>query len=179
MNIETLRLPQARILWCKIEHRAGITRREAERAATAALAQYAFGSGATVEHHPDGAPYIACDGVPQSVEISISHCRTTAVLAVSANGRRIGVDIEQQRAQLLTVAPRFLSPAEQHAFSTPAQLLEAWTLKEAIYKAAPRPGVDFATHITLVPAPAFDGRPFAVIASLTINDALLTAVQPL
>ncbi|MDE6206692.1 MAG: 4'-phosphopantetheinyl transferase superfamily protein [Muribaculaceae bacterium] len=61
----------------------------------------------------------------------------------------IGVDIEaiDRAGQLARVAARVLSTEELECYSD--RLVEAWTLKEALYKAAHSPGLDFRSAIHL------------------------------
>lgn len=115
--------------------------REAERTAIASLLNEALGPDTTLSHRPDGSPAINIPGI----EISISHCRTCAVIALS--DRPVGVDVETDRAQLARVAPRVLSPDELIYYND--CLVKAWTLKEALYKAALTPGLDFRHDILL------------------------------
>ncbi len=115
--------------------------REAEKSAVAQMISEIFGPDIRLEHNDDGSPYV---DIPD-IEISISHCRTCAVLATGRSP--LGVDVETDRAQLARVAPRVLSPAELDVYSQ--RLVEAWTLKEALYKAAKTPGLDFRRDIQL------------------------------
>lgn len=128
----------------------------ATEGAVGRLLEAAFGPGTVRSHRPDGSPYIASH---PDVEISLSHCRSAVVLAVAPGGEgRIGVDIEQPREQLPRVARRFLSPAEQTACVTIEALQWAWTVKEAVYKAAATPGLTLATDIALPSATGGDAR---------------------
>ena len=104
----------------------GLPHRRAEQEAVARILAAEFPDVPT-GRHPSGLPWI------EGAYISIAHSRDTAVVAVSDSP--VGIDIEYPRAQLARVATRFLSPAEQQACTTPAQLLSAWTAKEAAYKA--------------------------------------------
>lgn len=115
--------------------------REAEKAAVARMVSETFGPDIRLEHNDDGSPYVDIPGI----EISISHCRTCAVLVTGSSP--LGVDVETDRAQLARVAPRVLSQAELDIYSQ--RLVEAWTLKEALYKAAKTPGLDFRRDIQL------------------------------
>lgn len=106
----------------------------AAREAVASLLRAAAGTGASIVHAPDGSPLAAgCD-----LRISVSHSRHIAALAVNEGPERIGVDIEEPRpAQLARVAARVMSQAELDDIdSLPGGLLQAWTLKEAVFKAA-------------------------------------------
>lgn len=114
-------------------------RHEAEHSAVMRLVARVFGPDARYLHHPDGAPYVDC----ADRDISVSHGARRALLAVSRRGS-VGVDIEQWRPQLQRVSSRFLSPDEQTRYTTPEQLLQAWTAKEAVFKAARIPGLVLA-----------------------------------
>lgn len=136
------------LLIAPIRRGEGDSRADAERRAVSNLVTHAFGSSAKLAHHASGAPYI----IGSDLSISVSHCRTFAALAFSPVAV-VGVDIEEQRDQLARVAPRVLSNEELQEYSSPALLLQAWTLKEALYKAALTPGIDFRKDIRL-PLPA-------------------------
>lgn len=115
----------------------GRPRAEAERRAVMKLISRRFGPQASLVHDAHGAPSIA--GRPEP--ISISHGAGRAILAVGRRGMSVGIDIECWREQLARVAPRFLTPAERQRIATPAALLQAWTAKEAAFKAAGIPGL--------------------------------------
>ncbi len=121
------------------------SRREAERSAIDRIICVALGDGVTIGHRQSGAPYlIGCD-----LNISVSHSLHYAVIALSPSGG-IGVDIEDARPQLRRVAARVLSEPELAVYSaTDELLLRAWTLKEALYKAALTSGLDFRRDIAL------------------------------
>lgn len=105
-------------------------RRRVETEATAALVAEAFGSDARLVHDLNGAPRI--DG--SDVHISLSHSRFHAVMAVNRRSR-VGIDVENMRTNsLMRVAARFLTPAELAVAPSGTALLEAWTVKEAIFK---------------------------------------------
>lgn len=172
----------------------GLPHRRAEQEAVARILAAEF-PGVPTGRHLSGLPWI------EGAYISIAHSRDTAVVAVSDTP--VGIDIEYPRAQLARVATRFLSPAEQQACTTPAQLLSAWTAKEAAYKAihsllGPTCPVKVITDITLTPSPdgrpSLDGQPFpagtlpshATVAAYTFtltyqplpSGALLTIARP-
>lgn len=140
--------------------------RAAERRAILRLIERAFGPGHTYSHHPDGAPAIDVEGI----EISVSHCRRCAALAIA--DRAIGVDVETRRPQLERVAPRVLSADEIECYA--GSLEQAWTLKEAIYKAARTPGLDFRRDIRL---PLDGSNVAAVISSHTPRPRLFDIVE--
>lgn len=111
-------------------------RRRSELLATWALAESIFGSGTVIGHDPLGAPFIeGCE-----THISISHCIDCVAIAVNKKCV-VGVDVEVWRPQLLEVKNRFLTPAEAALPMSRETLLQAWTIKEAVYKAAMMPGL--------------------------------------
>lgn len=126
--------------------------RSRERKAVDDMLTHVYGPGTKSAHHTDGAPYII--GHPE-IHLSVSHCRRMAVIALAPFP--IGIDVEEARPSLLRIAPRFLTSQEQENYATLPQLLEAWTLKEAAFKAL-RPGTP-ATRMPLPPAPL----PYSII----------------
>lgn len=123
-----------------------VSRSERERAVVARMAERLFGPEARIAHHEEGAPYIAGR---EDMSLSVSHSLGWAAVAFS-DCRCVGVDVEQWRDRLTRVAPRVLSPAEMAVYAaSPDMLLRAWTLKEALYKAALTPGLDFRADIAL------------------------------
>ena len=105
-----------------------------------------FGDEAVYDHTPDGAPFVRFGD--KQIAISVSHCKGLAALAYNPN-KPVGIDIETERTQLQRIAPRIFSPAELEVYSTLPLLLKAWTLKEALYKSALTPGLDFRADIHL------------------------------
>lgn len=160
-----------------IDHEDGESRADAEKRTIEGLVAEIFGENTTVGHKASGAPFI-----PDSdTQISISHSRHFAALACSRL-RTVGVDIEEHREQLRRVAPRVLSAEEMEVYSaTDNLLLRAWTLKEALYKAALTPGLDFRRDIAL-PLSAKDnhacvaGRRFEIIDVITGDNFVLSLV---
>lgn len=144
------------------------TRREAETAAVERLLATALPGGYRLAHNADGAPVL--EGGPH---ISISHSRTHAVVALCAEAS-VGVDIETPRAQLARVASRVLSAQEVEAYgATTEGLLQAWTLKEAIYKAALTPGLDFRRDIRLPLGPKKNKAAIATATGTGIQFSIL------
>lgn len=154
------------------------TRTEREHAAVRAIIARFFGVDARIGHSDTGAPYLVGR---EDISLTVSHSRDYAAVAFSSE-RTIGVDIEQWREQLLRVAPRVLSESEMAVYGVSSDLLlRAWTMKEALYKAALTPGLDFRRDITLPSHPASTaatvaGRPYTIIATLTIAPDTLTLV---
>lgn len=146
---------------CPIVH-DGLSRREAETKAVGSLVSELIGPDCVIAHTPEGAPYV--EG--SQLNISISHSRDYACMAVSPT-QIIGVDIEQARDQLRRVAGRVLSDDELAVYGVSDELLlRAWTLKEALYKAALTPGLDFRREIRL---PLSLGLREAVVRDHTYN----------
>lgn len=105
------------------------TRRRRE---TEAVGRIARAIGIAISHDHDGAP------VTDGAFISVSHSAGLAVVALDA-ARAVGIDAEDWRDALWRVRPKFLSEAEAERFADADSLLRAWTAKEAVYKALPRP----------------------------------------
>jgi 4'-phosphopantetheinyl transferase family protein len=126
-----------RLLYCRLDAFSAPSARETERTASLGLARELAGPDAQIEHFADGAPYIAgFDGC-----ISISHGAGYCVIVASQSGT-VGVDVERWREQLKRVACKFLSDDEIAVWgSDDLVLLRAWTIKEAVYKAARTPGL--------------------------------------
>lgn len=118
--------------------------RRAEILTTLSLIRSSLGASATLEHKPDGSPFIK----NLNLNISISHCKGMVAIATHPQ-LHIGIDIERWRNTLLKVQSKFLSDAEIRFYNSSQLLLNAWTAKEAIYKAAGHQGLDFAKGIEL------------------------------
>ena len=114
----------------------GGSRHEREQEAVASLVPEIYGKGASKHNKDNGEPYIS-NGNTVLEPCSISHCHSHAIVAKAPHGCRIGVDIEVFRPQLQRVASRFLNTDEQRLYASDKDmLLAAWTIKEAVYKAA-------------------------------------------
>lgn len=112
-------------------------KRDAEIRAVASLIRRAFGEKETLSHLPSGAPYIEGSGK----QISITHGAGYALLAIN-DSRPIGIDIESPRPTLKRISGRFLGTSESQTYNaSPDTLLDAWTAKEAIFKALGIPGL--------------------------------------
>ncbi len=166
---------------CAIEH-DGRPRRIRETLAVEILVRKAFGPCARKYNLPSGAPAIRFTG-PETVTrvpvFSISHSQDFAALVVSPDERSIGVDIESFRPALRRVIPKFLNADEASVYATDEQLLLAWTLKEATYKAAATAGLSLldihlpadGDIITLA-----DGRIFRILRATSTPDYTLSVV---
>lgn len=119
-------------------------RRQREIIASHLMINEIFNNKATIRHDENGAPIIiGIDGY-----ISISHSATEIAIAFNPNNR-IGIDIENWREQLIKVKSRFLSTKEEILYSTPQLMLQAWTIKESLYKVAQSPGISLDSDISL------------------------------
>ncbi len=117
---------------------------EKERETTLAMVREFFGDNAIYSHRADRSPVIenTCTGK----RISVSHGAGKVLLAVS-DAQAVGIDIEAPRPQLLRTAHKFM----ERDWTDITDLLRAWTIKEAVYKAALAPG------LPLTEIPAHDG----------------------
>lgn len=139
-----------------------------------------FGREAIKSNTPEGVPFILFpDGRKQPV--SISHCATVLAVAIAEGHYAIGVDVETPRLQLLRVAPRVLSAQELENYNTLELYLQAWTLKEALYKCALTPGIDFRRDIVLPPPGGTQAiaahRTCRILYSAPVNGAFMSVVM--
>lgn len=117
----------------------------------------------SLEHYDSGAPYL--DG--ELTRISITH--TQGLLAVATLPKTpeadlrvfsprtaLGIDAERRdRAKVLDLRERFLSESELKLVA-PDDLtanITAWTAKEALYKAALTPGLDWRKDMEILSLP--------------------------
>ncbi len=132
-----IELDGATIALSPIESNTAGTRRDHERRAIRQLADATIGADTEILHHADGSPYLSDTAAGH---ISISHSRHVAALLISREPGW-GIDIEEARQeQLSRIAARVLGEDEISAYSH--DLVQAWTLKEAAFKAAGLPIAD-------------------------------------
>lgn len=132
-----------------------------------------------IGHYSNGAPFL----YGEQTRISITHCRglfAVATLAATPDVNlsefspraALGIDAERRdRSQVLKLRERFLN-ADELAMIAPDDLLrnvQAWTIKEAVYKAMLQPGLDFRANIRIkrLPdvgpsVPVFDPKEFGL-----------------
>lgn len=164
----------------KVEEIAGAEQRSG--AVWLALAMQVYrengrdGEYRTVEHTESGAPLLE----PENARISISHTGHLLVVATLPEtpdvdltrfnpATALGVDAEHRdRAQVLKVRERFLSEPERALIvdnDIEANIV-AWTVKEAVYKAALTPGLDLR-DIRISRMPSFrDGEPLGLATAV-------------
>lgn len=83
--------------------------------------------------------------------ISLSHS-FPYVAAQMDRHQDVGIDLEQPKPKLLTIAHRVLSPAEQqHAGEDVVKHCIYWCAKEALYKIHGKRGLHFATQLLVDP----------------------------
>lgn len=131
-----------------------------------------LGDDVRVLHHSDGSPLLA--GSP--LHISISHSHHYVALALHPS-KRIGIDIEEPRLeQLRRVMSKFINPDELPMWGH--RLLEAWTAKEAAFKAAGVQGIGLASINLAEPGVAKvpDGRRFELYTTITPEYTLTLAL---
>lgn len=122
-----------------------------------------------IDHFSNGAPFL------QGSQSRISITHTTHFFAVASLPRTpesdlavfsprtaMGIDTEPlDRSQVVKLRERFLSEEELKLIPAEdvVENVKAWTAKEALYKAAMTPGLDFRKSIRLLSLPAFDQSP--------------------
>lgn len=130
-----------KILLQEIDGNGNEPRSEREAKAVGILVRKAFGEDAEKSNLATGAPVIKIGGKTVEQPFSLSHCRTMAAMAVSENGKAVGIDVEEYREQLHRIKHKYLTAEELSFYTSDSDLLRAWTLKEAVYKAALTPGL--------------------------------------
>lgn len=127
-------------------------------------------------HFPDGAPMLK----GSDMRISVSHSRRRAAVAFGTYDEpAFGIDVEEtdRNRQLLRVVTRFLTEKEFTLWAN--RLTEAWTCKEAVYKAARTPGLPLKdidlTEAGIAALP--DGRRFALNSDIHPEYVITTAQE--
>lgn len=148
MALELQQLPcaleGARLVLCRFAPAADRRERRAlEQEATRQALHYALGKASLLAHHPHGAPYLPEE---PSWAVSLSHSASAVALLLvpKSSPLHIGIDIEEERAELERVPPRFVREgelAQLEALGLPraTALRLLWTAKEAAYKAVNPP----------------------------------------
>lgn len=120
-----------------------------ERLSALILLKQLFGQQATVEHLPNGKPFV---NIPK-IEISISH--TYNIYGVSISRLPHGMDIERWGSTAWKVREKFLTIEEEKlidllkTFTKEQVATLLWSAKEAVYKAFDYPSLDFKKDINL------------------------------
>lgn len=154
--------------------KASVIVRHGNRRDVARIVADELGAEVRVIHEADGSPLLA----GSALKVSISHSRHFVALALHPK-MRIGVDIEEPRLeQLRRVISKFLSPEELPVWGN--RLLEAWTCKEAVFKAAGMQNIGLGSIALAEPGVATvpDGRRFALYTTVT-PEYTLTLALPL
>lgn len=132
-----------------------------------------------IGHYRNGAPFL----FGEQARISVTHCDGLFAVATLpdtpdtdlsefSETTAMGIDAERaDRSQVLNIRERFLSPEELREIPAEdvGQNVLAWTVKEAVYKAALHEGLDFRNDIRIVrmprlapPTPVFDHKEFGL-----------------
>lgn len=125
-----------------------------------ALAKWMDIDPMSIEHLSSGRPYLK----DSKTGISISHTKGYVAIMLS-DIVTIGTDIEQRSDRVQKVAHKFMHPEELEnisklSCSRSLALLLHWSAKEALFKAIPDEGVDFAKDLRILEfsAPSEKGR---------------------
>lgn len=135
-----------------------------------------------IDHFENGAPYLP----DLKARISVTHTnhffavaslpKTPEIALDSFNPRSaMGIDAEPlDRNQVIKVRPKFLSENEQKMIPSDkvTENLIAWTSKEALYKAAFTPGLDFCTDLIILKLPQLDLNP-SPIPEYSVGEAVI------
>ena len=124
-------------------------KRRKEYAAVRALLHEIFGTGHSLEHYPNGRPYLSSG----AAQISIAHTRRFVVVLTHPD-KRVGVDIECLERDFSAVERRALSGREISFLSKEFRSLHLaimWSAKEALYKCMSQEDIDFALQMRIEP----------------------------
>ncbi|MDD6889375.1 MAG: 4'-phosphopantetheinyl transferase superfamily protein [Bacteroidales bacterium] len=125
-------------------------------------------AGMPLCHFANGAPYFnSPDGQESEIGISVSHCHSGACIAVSRPAKHFGIDIEDQSPKLERVKSKYIGDSEA-IFIGAERLLPAWTIKEAVYKAAGIAGLSLRDGI-IISKIAEVAADFSLEATVAIN----------
>lgn len=114
-----------------------------QREAAVALLRHTLGDDTVaIAHDNDGAPIIvdATGHRIDGIHLSVSHSADTIAIAVSNDGG-VGIDVQYPSPKLRRVESRFISANDFLPDRSDDSLLRAWTIKEAVYKAAHTPAL--------------------------------------
>ncbi len=82
--------------------------------------------------------------------LSISH--SDAYIGLALSEKVIGFDLQKSASKINRIAKRFLSDKENDtlkAWNSEKNMIQAWTIKEAVYKAYGKKGILFSSQIQL------------------------------
>ena len=126
-----------------------LKKRQSEYLATRLLLQQLLGEKAEIVYQDSGRPQIK----NSRQNISVSHSANFVVIFIS--GDLVGIDVEIAERNIDKVVGRFLNPTELNWIdqSDNPKFLKMlfWCAKEAIYKCACQPGIQFDTQIFVPP----------------------------
>lgn len=120
--------------------------RKTEIIGTRHLLNYILAEQVTIIKDENGRPII--EDYP-TLSVSISHSGEYSAVMISES-KRIGVDIQLRRDNIKKLAPKFLFANEVEA-SDRDQLHYYWGIKESVFKAWSKGGVDFKSMISVSP----------------------------
>lgn len=128
------------------------------------LAEHSYDGSRTIGHYASGAPFFEGE---ERIRVSLTHTKHFMAVAWLPEAHEaitdsfdsryaLGIDAERaDRGQVLKIRERFVAEAELSMVTADdvAGNVLLWTIKEALYKAALTPGLDFrvAIRVTLLP----------------------------
>lgn len=124
-------------------------KRRIEWLAVRALLKELIGEEKHISYQPSGKPRLT-DG---SAYISFSHTAGYVAVAIHPH-TEVGIDIEQYGKRVQRVAHKFIRPDEQPTIKKNHDiysLLLHWSAKETMFKLMDEEGVDFISHLQIMP----------------------------
>ena len=126
--------------------------RRLEYLAVRALATQMGIHSADIAYLASGKPYLK----DSNLTISISHTKGYVAVLMSAHGQA-GVDVEHTTDRVRKIRQKFMHPMEETVLTEVCKsinetlgLLLHWCAKEAMFKAVPEDGVDFAQELRII-----------------------------
>lgn len=108
-----------------------------------ALVRRELGAGTRIGYDDTGAPLLP----GRSEHLSVSHCRDRIGIMIAPNP--CALDIEPLDRRFDRAADRYMAPEERALSDDPRWAGIVWCAKEALYKAAGRPGTDFREELRI------------------------------
>lgn len=124
-------------------------RRRIEWLSVRALLKELCGEEKEIAYLPTGKPYLT----DNSACISFSHTSGYVSVAIHPS-EEVAVDIEQYGDRVKRVAHKFIRPDERPTIQENDEiytLLLHWSAKETLFKLMDKEGVDFVTHLQVMP----------------------------
>lgn len=92
-----------------------------------------------------GKPFI----LDSKISVSFSHSRHMVACIIDVDGAAVGVDIEERRESIKTIAHKFVKKEEGFDTQDIDLFHKIWGAKEVLYKIYSKKELDFLNHLTV------------------------------